>query len=120
MNIHIKATGIELTDAIRKYVEKRIRAIEGKLKEGSVNALAEVEVGKISKHHQSGDIFRAEIMLSLGSEHFRAVSEKTDLYAAIDDVREKMEREITHKKEKRLTLRKKGGTAVKKLLRKSR
>jgi putative sigma-54 modulation protein len=93
MNINIKATQIELTEAITNYVYKRLEPLEKFLggKEG-VNVL--VEVGKSTNHHNKGDIFRAEVhMIGAGIDVY-AVKETNDLYAAIDVVESEIKREL--------------------------
>ena len=118
MNINIKATNMELTDAIRDYVGKKIDSLEKFISQRGSNAQVQVEVGKTTHHHQKGDVFRAEINISLSgnSYQFRAESETEDLYAAIDLARDEMERELTHFKGKKQALYKRGAKTLKSLL----
>lgn len=122
MNVNIQATGIELTSAIKEYIEKKLSLIEEKLVGEPENATAAVEVGKTTEHHQTGDIFRAETVLILhdGGQRIVAVAEKDDLYAAIDEMKDTLERELVKKKDKTRTLRRRGAGLMKRLLRKSR
>jgi putative sigma-54 modulation protein len=76
----------------------------------------EVEIGRTTKHHQAGDIFRAEINLSINGKLFRVESEQESLYAAIDEVRDDLEREIKKFKEKRETIFIRGARSIKKKL----
>ncbi|GMQ94934.1 MAG: ribosome hibernation promoting factor [Patescibacteria group bacterium] len=116
-NINVKATNIELTPAISAYVEERVKALDKFIvAKDPDSVLANVEVGKVTQHHRSGDIFRAEINLHIGGEYFRAVSEKDDLYAAIDEMRDEIVREITSYKKKKRDLLRKGSAKIKKLL----
>ena len=118
MKIQIKATGIELTPAIRDYVEKKLESLEKFIRTETETALAEVEVGTVNKHHKSGDIFRAELNLTMGGEKIYVHAEKDDLYAAIDEMRDISERELTASKDKKLTLAKRGAAKIKNLLKK--
>ena len=105
MKINIKATGIELTQAISDYVYKKISSIEKYLdKKISPNAIAQVEVGKNTHHHKTGNIFRAEIHITGVNLDLYAVSEMTDLYAAIDVVKDEIVHNILQLKGKRETL----------------
>ena len=105
MKINIKTTGIELTQAISDYVYKRISSIEKSLdKKISPNAIAQVEVGKSTHHHKAGNIFRAEIHITGVNVDLYAVSEMTDLYAAIDVVKDEIVHNILQLKGKRETL----------------
>ena len=115
MNISIKSTNIELTPALRDYSEKRLAAIT---KYTGGDATATVEIGKTTDHHKQGEIFRAEVnVLTPLGKQYRAVSEKTDLYEAIDDVRAEIVRELSSAKGKRLTLFKRGAQQIKNMMR---
>ena len=115
MSITIKTTLIELTPALADYTEKRLTTIK-KYTEGDP-AIA-VEIGKTTMHHRNGEIFRAEVnvVTALGKQH-RAVSEKKDLYEAIDDVRAEIVRELKGAKSKTRTLFRRGSQKIKNLVR---
>lgn len=118
MQIKIKATNIELTSAIEAYVEEKVRGAEKfAVSHVDENPIAEVEIGKTTNHHQSGDVFRAEVNLRVRGKHFRATSEKSDLYAAIDDMRNELVRELNSHKEKDRTLVRRGAGMIKNILR---
>jgi putative sigma-54 modulation protein len=116
MNINIKATGIELTPAIRDYTEKKVLVIE-KYFDSNVETTAQVEVGKTTNHHKGGDVFRAEIKINGGGLDLYAFSEKDDLYAAIDLVKDELVRELKHAKGKNSKLFRKQQQAIKDALR---
>lgn len=112
MKTNIKTTGIELTPAILGYIEKRMQSID-KFVGADSSAIADVEVGKTSGHHRQGDIFRAEVHVVAKGKNLYASSDKSDLYAAIDDVRDEIIRELSASKEKRVSLMRRGGAKVK-------
>ncbi len=114
MNINIKATNIELTDAISDYVNKRLATLEKFEKNGNISGY--VEVGKTTNHHKQGEYYKAEFDVSLNGDKFFAMSEKEDLYAAIDDAKEEVLRRITQNKDRKQTLFKRGAKSVKKML----
>lgn len=116
MNINIKTVNISLTPAIKEYVEKKIISLEKFIHDSPENIRAEVEVGKVSNHHKSGDIFRAEARVVFKGREIYVVAEKDDLYASIDEMKAKVERECTTLKDKKLTLLKRGRAQVKKIL----
>ncbi len=117
MRVNIKATNLELTQAISEYLNKRVGALDKFVNKDDESAMAQVEVGKSTKHHQSGDIFRAEINLHIAGKDLRAVAEKDNLYAAIDEAKDEMVREITSHKAKQRTLLRRGGARIKDFLR---
>ncbi|OGZ03730.1 MAG: ribosomal subunit interface protein [Candidatus Lloydbacteria bacterium RIFCSPHIGHO2_01_FULL_41_20] len=116
MNIKIQATNLELTSAIKQYVEKRLAPLERLLGAGNTSVRVEVEVGKISRHHKQGEVFMAEINIYSPIQDFRVVSEQEDLYTAIDDAKEEIEREIVSYKDKKRTLFRRGAVIVKDII----
>jgi putative sigma-54 modulation protein len=115
MNTNIKATNIELTSAISDYVNKRLSALEKFIKEEE-EMTAYVEVGKTTNHHKQGEVFRAEFNIEISGDKFYTFSEKEDLYAAIDDAKDEIARQIKTNKDRRQTLFKRGAVSVKKML----
>jgi putative sigma-54 modulation protein len=116
MNKNIKATNIEITPAISDYIDKRFSAFDRFIQGEVESALCEVEVGKTTRHHKSGDYFRAEVNLRFSGRNFYAVSEKDDLYAAIDEVKDEIVQQITTHKDKSQTLYRRGALQVKNIL----
>jgi putative sigma-54 modulation protein len=114
MNINIKATNMELTNAISEYINKRLSGISKFIKKG--DTVAHIEVGKTTNHHNKGDVFRAEFDIEISGLKFYTVSEKDDLYKAIDDAKEEIVRQIINEKDKKMTLFKRGAKSVKKML----
>jgi putative sigma-54 modulation protein len=115
MKINIKATGIELTPAISDYVHKKVSSLQKYLEKVS-DVVAQVEVGKSTRHHKSGEVFRAEVHLVGAGLDLYAASEQIDLYAAIDVVKDEISRNLTHQKGKRFALARRGGRMVKDMM----
>jgi len=124
ININIKATNTELTQPIRDYVNEKIGSLEKfiltnreerKGKDDEIQAW--VEVGLTTKHHQSGGIYRAEAQIRLphgsSGENPYVVSEKEGLYAAIDDIKDQMQRELIHLKTKKRSVIMRGARKIK-------
>lgn len=115
MIINIKVTNIELTPAIEKYVNRKVGGLKRFAKDRE-EISAYVEVGKTTNHHKQGELYKAEINLSLDGKKFFTDSEKEDLYSAIDEAENDIIRKITYKKDKKNTLFKRGAMSVKKML----
>jgi putative sigma-54 modulation protein len=116
MKINTKATNITITPAISDYIEKKVATFE-KFLQNVEGVLINVEVGKTTKHHKSGEVFRAEIHLLSGGDDYYAVAETDDLYASIDEVKDEIIRELTSKRKKALRLWRKSGAAIKDMIR---
>jgi len=115
MNINTKATNLSLTPAIEEYLVKKLESLE-KFLRNVEGVLISVEVGKTTRHHRSGDIFLAEIHIKAAGEEFYAKVEKDDLYAAIDEVKDEMIRELTSRRKRTMRLLRKGGTKIKEFI----
>ena len=111
MKINIKATNIELTDALKDWTEKKLASLEkfanifhddfvGK---GQPAAEIWVEIGKTSFHHKKGDVFRAEAQVHFPGKSIRAVADSEDLRTAITEAKDKLQRQFTEYKEKFIT-----------------
>lgn len=116
MEIKIKTTNFSLTLAIKTYLESKLNSLN-KFLPYDESVFADVELAKTTRHHQKGDIFKAEVNLKIPKHLIRAVAEEWDLRAAIDTVRDELQREIKIKKEKNFSLYKKSARVLKKLLR---
>lgn len=116
MNIKTRAVNFDLTDNISEYVDKKVSSL-GKFITNSEELLCEVEIGRTTRHHNSGDIFKAEINILIpGSKQVYAKAEESELYTAIDIVRDEAERVIVSQKNKKDTLFRRGSTRIKNLL----
>lgn len=115
MNTKIKTTNIVLTAEISSYVEKRLSTVE-KLLESDPSTQCNVELARTTSHHLHGDIFRAEIHIIAKDRDIYVESEKSDLYTAIDVVRDEVIRKIKSVKEKRQSLIRRGGAQIKNII----
>ena len=114
---NLKATKIDMTDALEEYLAKRVRKLDQFVDDEDTSAIADIELAKVLGDQRSGDIYRAEINLHISGAYLYAASEKDDLRAAIDAVKDQMVREIKEEKEKKETLMRKGARKMKQMLR---
>ncbi len=104
MQINLKATHLELTDAIKDYLQVKIDMLEKYL--GHTNVLnCDVELEKAVGGQNKGDIFRVEVNLQIPKEILRVEKTETDLYKAIDKVKDHMVDVIVSHREKLRDLR---------------
>ena len=118
--IKIKTTGIDLTPAIEEYTRAKINSLQKffpHFSKESGELLFEVEIGKTTKHHLKGDVYRAEINFNSDSTHMRSEATKDDLYAAIDEVKDEMSRELRRDKRKAIHLLRRSGGILKNIFR---
>ena len=97
----IKGTNIDLTDAIKDAVESELSTLDALVERWGEAASADVEVGRTTHHHQKGEVFRAEVNLQIPGKLLRAEDENEDLYVAIKNVADTLQRELVKEKELR-------------------
>lgn len=101
MRLNIKATNLELTAELKDYAQQKIDMLDkylGKLK--VINA--RIEVSKTTNHHLKGEIYRAEVNLSLGGDLLRVAKIEKDVFKAIDKVKDHLELVIKKYKDKKI------------------
>ena len=113
MRVTIKTTGINLTPDLSDYLNKRLTALEKLTAHHSEAVMVDVEIGRTTKHHHTGDIYKAEINVHVGHKSFRAVKETGDLFTSIDAAKDQMLEELRSNKKKRLSLVRHGSQRVK-------
>lgn len=104
MQVRIKATKIELTDAIKTYVQEKMDMLDKYLGDTTVTN-CDVEVGLAVGGQHSGDIFRCELNLEVPHQLLRVEKTEKDLYKAIDKVKDHMVLSINKYKDKLQTKR---------------
>lgn len=104
MQINIKATNLELTPAIREYIEIKFSSLNRFLKRFETKSERNIfiEIARTTRHHRSGNVFYAEATLSLGKKTLRAEDYRWDIRVAIDKVKDKLQQEIKKYKEKKI------------------
>ena len=115
MKINVKAENITLTPDIYEYLDKRLSHLD-KMLGNDTAAIAQVEVGKSTRHHKTGSFFEAKMQLHVSGRDFTAEAMGESVYAAIDMMKDEITRELTAHKDKQLTRVKKGGRRLKNLI----
>ena len=119
MQINLQGKNMELTEAIKDYVLKRVTNLE-KLLSGIPVSHGDVkvhfEVSKSTNHHKSGEIFHADCLIKIDGKEFYASADAADLYAAIDEIKETLFNDIQKNKDRRQTLFKRGAASIKKMM----
>ena len=93
MNIKITGKNIEVTDAMKDYIEKRLERLEKfEGKNTEVNVVCSVE-----KDDQI-----VEIQINHNGEFLRVEERNSDLYASVDLALDRAERQLRKEKEKRI------------------
>jgi len=93
MNIQIKFENLNSDDKLKEYAEEKVKMLTKYL--GKIDIIdAKVKLSMTSRHHQKGNIYECEIALTLPGETLRVSKITTDIYKAIDKVKDHLERGI--------------------------
>lgn len=118
MNINIKTTNIDLTDAISDYIDKKMAQVERHIKSKGSIPIVDIEIGKTMKGKNADDeLFKAEINIQVGGRLYRYDALEHELYAAIDKMKDEIIREIRKDKEKRRDFFRRGALKMKNIIR---
>lgn len=98
MEIKVLGKGIEVTEAINDYVERKLERIEKYFE----NSSAEVTI-RTERNEQI-----AEVVVDANGDMYRAESEEKDLYASIDKVIDILEGQIRKAKTKKEKMMREG------------
>lgn len=96
MKTNIKATNLDLTPSLTVYIEEKLGGLSRYIKRFDEGGVAEIwlEVGRTTRHHHKGNVFRAEGDIRLPRKILRAEANGADIRTAIDALRDKLHLEI--------------------------
>lgn len=103
MNIAITFRQLEASEAVKQYASEKVAKLQKFLRK-PLNAQVTLSLDKL--HHV------AEVHLHAGSEHFHGSERSEDMYASIDKVIDKLDRQIRGSKGA-LQARKRGADGLK-------
>lgn len=97
-SVTVQSKGIEMTPAIREYAEEKIMTLN-KFFDGITKA--DILVGMRHNSQQKGKVFFAEVNLDLPGKHsIHLEKESSDLYKAIDKVKDHLKVDLEKMKGK--------------------
>lgn len=97
---------MEVDEKLKKYIQEKIDMLEKYL--GSIQIInCDFEVETAVGNQNSGKIYRAEMNLDLPGELIRIEKSASDIYKAVDKVKDHAPRSIKRYKEKKLLKRSK-------------
>lgn len=117
MNITIRAAKYKLTPETEALIEKKLVAPLRLLGDESDGALLDIEVEQAPAEGRSSEPCRVVALLTVGGNVFHAEAVKPTPESAADRVRSELESEIRKSRGRARKLWKRGGAAIKRMLR---
>lgn len=111
----IQGDDFQVTDAIREYVSKRFSSFEKFLGKNEPRELS-MTIGRETAHDHP-DAYIVEVKFRASGHDFFVTTTDNDARKAIDDAKDELWREVTHKKGKTRTLFVRGARKLKSIAR---
>lgn len=105
MTINLRAVGMDLTPAIREYVEEKFGTLE---KYAAHIIQMDVEIGLETKHHNKGEIFSCSVNVDIPGDLLKIERTADGLYKAIDEVRDHVRETLAQRKDRQIDSHRKG------------
>ncbi len=129
MDIRKRTKNLELTDHLNEYIEKKLTKVEKflprllekqnedeeKVDAPKARVNLEVDIEKITKGQNKGDVYRVEAQMFLPGTSLRAEDVSTSPKEAVSEVSYELQRQVKEYKEKQSTLQRKGERKAKKI-----
>lgn len=117
MRIIIKTGHGEFSEESRVTIEEKLSPLGKLLGNDEERALLEVEIERAPAEGRSSEPYRMSANIKLDSHTYHAEAVKPTVESVSDRVREELSNEIRHAKGKSKSLWKRGGAALKSMLR---
>lgn len=114
MILTIKATNIERTARIFAKIDTICAKLEKFAPAADPDELrVKIEIGRITRHHRKGIVYRAEINVTLGRTYLRAKAAGGDVVSALEEARDEIERQLLKAKKKAVSVKHREGVKMK-------
>ena len=110
MKIIIKGINMDITSSVEEYLYKKLSSLEKFIND---DTKVDVELEKTTNHHKTGDIFRAEAHIWNKGNLTKAEEISENMYSSIDLMQEELFNILSSKKDKKITLFRKGAQKIK-------
>ena len=118
MRVNIRQKNIEVTPALREYIEEKVIRTAEKFLQGQAGTdlpILDVEVERTTAHHRKGDVYRVAAKLCAGTQCFYADARNIDVRAACDLLEEELGREMYGRKNRISAIFRRGARVFKKI-----
>jgi putative sigma-54 modulation protein len=113
LKIDVRAENMELTDAIASAIDEKLGSLDKYLESIGTPKELRVNVGKTTNHHNKGEVFKAEADLLIPGHTIHAEATETELYAAIDILKDELKNRLVKVVKTTIDLHRAGGRQAK-------
>lgn len=113
--INYKATSMDMDGRLQTLVDQKFQSLD-KFIGDETDVKCDVEFEKVTDS-QTGKVHRVETNLWLAGKLYRAEATELSFEEAIDEVRNELDKELRRANDKHSTLVKRGGRAIKRMMR---
>ncbi|HEY5059798.1 MAG TPA: ribosome-associated translation inhibitor RaiA [Gaiellaceae bacterium] len=106
MQLHVKGKNLEVSDSIRKYVERKVGKLDRQLsRRKDVEVEVEIELA-VERNPSIAENQVAEAIVRLKGHTLRAREASSDMKASIDELIENLVRQVREERDKQRSARK--------------
>lgn len=105
MKLPFKTTNFKLTESVASFLSQRMEKMEELIEKIGGVLTGWIEIGRITRHHKKGEVYRAEAQVKLKQQSIRAEGVSNTIFGAITEMKERLKRELSKYKTKTRSLR---------------
>lgn len=114
LKINIKGTGIDLSEALKKYAGERVGEVEKFLPlSKDAEYVVDIQLEKVTGHHKQGAIYRCDVNINVPGKLLRVDKIESDMYIAIDSAGKELLELVKKYREKSRARRRAGRRMIK-------
>jgi len=117
MNINFKTKGADISNMDKQYAEEKVQMLLKYISDADSTRF-DIEFSESNKQI-SGEVYRVDLVVVSGGLDMHAVGHGETYNAAIDMAKDDMARRLRRKKRKDVSMLRKGGRMMKRLLRRA-
>jgi putative sigma-54 modulation protein len=113
MKLTLKWTNLEPKSKIKNYLIEKVNSLDHFIKYIDTAVEAWAEIGRETRHHKKGNVWRAEIQIHLPGNTARAEAVKDNIFKAINEAIDELQRELKQYKGKKRAKHKRARRKIK-------
>lgn len=95
MKLPFKTTNFKLTESVANFLSQRMENMERLLEKIGGMMSGWIEIGRTTRHHKKGEVYRAEAQIKLKKQSIRAEGTSSTIFGAITEMKERLKRELS-------------------------